>query len=205
MRDVPRGVPRWCRLGGVSTSRDIPPPADGLATEDWVPSREACRRLGISSSTLDRRIKGGALRAEGYRRPQGSYLLVYAPLRDAPEDIPRDIPPTPRDIPPTPQEDPPEDGRDIPRDEARDEGRGVDVGPLVALLGETQARLLAETEARVVAEARLEVETAHLVLAEARGAELEQALREIATRAEQARRPWWDWWLVWTGRASWTR
>jgi hypothetical protein len=73
------------------TRLDAPP------THRFVPVTEAARLLGLSATTIRRRIAAGTLVAERVSRPQGTALLVQVP-QDAPATS-QDAPETPHDAP----------------------------------------------------------------------------------------------------------
>jgi serine/threonine protein kinase HipA of HipAB toxin-antitoxin module len=85
---------------------------NALPTPRFVPVSEAVRILGLSATTIRRRIDAGELEAERVVRPQGTAFLVKLPA-DASvrteDELPRatEAPATPTDAPETHQDAPP--------------------------------------------------------------------------------------------------
>jgi excisionase family DNA binding protein len=72
----------------TSTSQDVPPPAPAEAAPAEAPSAapavsvdEAAAALGVSTNTIRRWLKTGALRGERARRPQGALWRVHLPVQ----------------------------------------------------------------------------------------------------------------------------
>jgi len=53
-----------------------------LCTRRFIPVSEAVRLLGMSATTIRRKIEAGELEAERVQRPQGTAFLVKAPGDD---------------------------------------------------------------------------------------------------------------------------
>jgi hypothetical protein len=121
-----------------TTLQDAPP------THRFVPVSEAVQVLGLSATTIRRRIEAGQLDAERLARPQGTVLQVKVPL-DAPVPT-TDTPPHANDAPSTPQEAP-ATPQDAP---ARTDQLVAVVVPLVAQID--ALRLTVERQAERIAE-----------------------------------------------------
>jgi hypothetical protein len=155
-------------------------------THRFVPVAEAVRILGMSATTIRRKIDVGELEAERVVRPQGTAFLVK---------VPADEPPRADDAPQTPQEAP-ETHQDAPIGAA---ALVAVVGPLVAQID--ALRLTVERQAdQLVSQAgtigRLEAE---LAAAHAARSSLEApggpASAEAPSEAPGSReRRWWWWW-----------
>ncbi len=78
---------------------------DAPGTHRFVPVAEAACILGLSPTTIRRRIEAGELEAERVVRPQGTAFLVKVP-NDAPPHA-AEAPTTPPDAPGTHQDEPP--------------------------------------------------------------------------------------------------
>ena len=70
---------------------------------EFVPVAEAARRLGLSLSTVKRRVRDGTLEAEQHQRRQGTVYRVRVPWNDpaAIVDGPRNDPGSSKDRPPS--------------------------------------------------------------------------------------------------------
>ena len=87
------------------TNQDAPArPHDAPSTHRFVPVAEAARILGLSATTIRRRIDAGELEAERVVRPQGTAFLVKVPA-DAPPRA-EEAPGTHQDAPGTLQQEP---------------------------------------------------------------------------------------------------
>src|SRR5688500_15290961 len=87
-----RTVVRAMTLQGAPITRQQAPPM-----HRFVPVAEAVRILGLSATTIRRKIDAGELEAERVARPQGTAFLVR---------VPADEPPRAEDAPRAPQEAP---------------------------------------------------------------------------------------------------
>jgi hypothetical protein len=91
------------------THQDAPATSpQGAPTHRFIPVAEAVRILGLSATTIRRKIDAGELEAERIARPQGTAFLVKVPS-DEPADAPtraENTPSTNHDAPRTPQEAP---------------------------------------------------------------------------------------------------
>jgi hypothetical protein len=85
-------VVRAMTLQDAPATRQQAPP-----THRFAPVSEAVRILGLSATTIRRKIDAGELEAERIARPQGTAFLVK---------VPADEPPRAEDAPQTPQEAP---------------------------------------------------------------------------------------------------
>ena len=140
----------------------------------FIPSSEACERLGISDRTLRRRVQAGTIEGEYVPRPQGSVLYVRLPQDAAAEaalDAAQAADPGPTDPPDT-------------------AGHTAVVLAFLERLGAQEAALLAATERAVKAEVERDAARQAAQAAVRERADLAERLRLAEERL--ATRKWYD-------------
>ena len=163
---------------------------DAPRTHRFVPVAEAARMLGLSATTIRRKIDAGELEAERVVRPQGTAFLVK---------VPWDAPPRAGDAPASPQ-DASETNRDAPG--GAEQFTSV-VLPLIAQIDGLRLAVERQAEQLVSQAETIGRQSAELRHARARIAELEPAPDPFprpsppSPNAEPSR--WRRWWLAVAG------